>query len=46
MRQTIVVLLCRLNLPAHNQVHNEDNSNLLRHATNIRESAKNICENL
>jgi hypothetical protein len=44
--QAVVVLLCRLNLPAHDQEHDEDYGYLLRLAANVRKCPQNVGKEL
>lgn len=46
VRKTIVVFLCGLNLPAHDEEHDEDNGHLLRLSTYVRERTQDISEEL
>jgi hypothetical protein len=46
VRQSIIILLRRLNLPAHDEEHDEDNGDLFRLAADIGEGAQNVGEEL
>lgn len=44
--QAVVVLLCGLNLPAHDEEHDEDNGHLLGAAADVGKGAQDVCEEL
>lgn len=46
MRQSVVVFLCWLNLPAHDQEHDEHDSHLLRAPANVWKCAQDVREEL
>ena len=46
MWQAVIVLLRRLNLPAHNQEHDEDDGHLLGLGADVGEGAKDVGKEL